>query len=106
MSTWTSEVSRQIVTKHCPYETIVTTSAIVGKIDVASIDKSECRQLKEIDFELRFRDKSIKTIHGIVVYFEVHFDRGKNGKVTLTNSPLGELTHWQQSLCLFEVGFC
>ena len=66
--------------------------------------------LQETEFEIRCRNpdtrqNSANTIHGIVVYFDVYFSEGRDGKMVLTNSPHGELTHWQQSLCLFEVNY-
>ena len=66
--------------------------------------------LQETEFEIRFRNpdtrqNSANIIHGIVVYFDVYFNQGRDGKMILTNSPHGELTHWQQSLCLFEVKY-
>jgi len=107
MSSWSSEVSRRIVTRQILSKRINTTSTIVKNIDLFSIDQEQCRRINETEFEIRFRNsdtrqKSANTIHGIVIYFDVYFNQGRDGKMILTNSPHGELTHWQQSLCLFE----
>ena len=58
-----------------PYnaDAIVTTSSTVKSLEIDSISQSEARQIKETEFELKFRHEKDKTIHGLVVYFETFF---------------------------------
>ena len=54
-------------------DAIVTTSSTVKSLEIDSISQSEARQIKETEFELKFRHEKDKTIHGLVVYFETFF---------------------------------
>ena len=40
---------------------------------IGSISQSEARNIKETEFELKFRKEKDNTIHGLVVYFETFF---------------------------------
>ena len=75
---------------------------IVGSLDIGSISQSEAKHIRGKEFELKFRNEKDKVIHGLVVYFETFFIGGKQGAVVLTNSPLGDTTHWRHTYCLFE----
>ena len=69
------------------------------------IDKGDCEAnlVDETDFELTLKyPERHKRIHGIIIYFETN-SKGRSGqRLTLTNSPYGLPTHWQQSICLFK----
>ena len=90
---------------HCETENVVTTSAMVAKIDIETLKFEDSFELPETNFELKLREKPYEgqILHGLVIYFESHFTKGRTGRLTLTNAPSGDPTHWQQCLCLFEV---
>ena len=45
MSSWSTEVSRRIVTKQILSKRINTTSTVVKNIDLFSIDQEQCRRI-------------------------------------------------------------
>ena len=101
----------------CKYEgdvtnpNIITTSSQVfqGSLyDIPAHDEideggEEANLVDETNFELRLKyPERHKRIHGIIIYFETN-SKGRNGqRLTLTTSPYGLPTHWQQSICLFK----
>lgn len=93
--------------KQISKDKIVTTSHKVGHFNLQTMEMEDCGSVSRTNFELKMKENVMKNeIHGLVVYFEAHLVSGKNGRLTLTNSPLSdECTHWLQSLCLFKVSF-
>ena len=69
MSSWAPEISRQIITKQCLKENIVTTSASVGKLDLYSISQSEASRIEVFRYS-KMEDgpkhfcRSITTLNG------------------------------------------
>lgn len=102
LSSLSKDICSQIWNEKCASANIATTSYEVFNGDLYSLAQDKCCTVKEIDFELRLKRLDKPTLHGILIYFEAHFSQGRTGRLTLTTSPNGLPTHWQQSLCLFE----
>ena len=81
---------------------IVTTCCQVFNGDLFEIVENGEHLVDETEFKLILKYDDKRKIHGIIVYFETHFEQSENGRLTLTNSPYALPTHWQQSICLFK----
>ena len=103
LSSLKRDISTTIWNEYCPSDSVTTTCCEVFKGDLYTLDQNECRNVKETKFELKLKVLEPKPmLHGILIYFETFLNQGLGGKLTLTTSPHGDPTHWQQSLCLFE----
>ena len=103
LSSLSQDISSNIWNETCLSENITTSCCQVFKADLYTLDQGQCRNIKETKFELKLKVLEPKPmLHGILIYFETHLNQGPAGKLTLTTSPHGDPTHWQQSLCLFE----
>jgi hypothetical protein len=106
MTSCKADICSTIWTETCPSDVIITTSYKVANLDLYTVIEDKCCTVFS-PFELKLMYPGAENIiHGLVVYFEVFFDEGRN-KLVLTNSPHPPEcgTHWQQSICLFEVYF-
>lgn len=73
---------------------IISEPVIVHSIDVSSMEQ------KNIDYKFSFSLPITKTglCSAIVGYFDIFFDQNLKNKVMFTTSPMGQTTHWKQTV--------
>jgi protein arginine N-methyltransferase 1 len=75
----------------CPSKSINSSQCKVFEIDLYTVQK------EDLDFSSNYELTFFRndTVHGIVAWFDVYFDKLPN-KVEFTTNPFSKSTHWKQ----------
>jgi protein arginine N-methyltransferase 1 len=81
----------------CPKERIIT-----SECEMVSLDLNTCTAaMLNIDAQFTLKPYSSQTMHAFVVWFSAIFD-GKEKVIELSTSPMGQATHWSQTIFYLE----